>query len=288
MTDDIETERVRRYYAEEIRAYCSLQSEALVKALASVPRERFLDPGPWLIRGFDADMGAPGRPTPDTDPRHVYHNVSISIDPARHLFNGQPGTICLWLDALQIKAGERAFHLGCGTGYYTALMANMVGPEGRVVAMEVDSELARRASKNLGEFDWVEVKEGDGRVDIPADLDAILINAGATHPLAAWLDAMRPGGRMILPLTFTVDTLPQNIGKGGVLLVTRNADGYAARFITPVAIYSCARVRDSALNETLKTSFMKGVWFTVRRLRRDSHDLTSTCWLHGPDFCLSL
>jgi len=228
MTDDIETERVRRYYAEEIRAYCSLQSEALVKALASVPRERFLDPGPWLIRGFDADMGAPGRPTPDTDPRHVYHNVSISIDPARHLFNGQPGTICLWLDALQIKAGERAFHLGCGTGYYTALMANMVGPEGRVVAMEVDSELARRASKNLGEFDWVEVKEGDGRVDIPADLDAILINAGATHPLAAWLDAMRPGGRMILPLTFTVDTLPQNIGKGGVLLVTRNADGYAA------------------------------------------------------------
>jgi protein-L-isoaspartate(D-aspartate) O-methyltransferase len=288
MIEEIETERVRRYFAEEIRAYCGLQSEALVEALASIPREKFLNPGPWLIRGFDAEMGAQGRLTPSTDPRHVYHNVSIAIDPARDLFNGQPGTICLWLEALQIKAGERVFHLGCATGYYTALMAKIVGPEGRVVAVEVDSELAGRAKENLAEFNWVEVKEGNGSGELPAGLDAILINAGATHPLAAWLDALRPGGRMILPLTFTVDGMPQNIGKGGVLLVTRNAGDYAARFISPVAIYSCAGVRDPGLNESIKTSFMKGVWFTVRRLRRDFHDITSTCWLHGNDFCLSL
>ncbi len=155
-------------------------------------------------------------------------------------------------------------------------------------AMEVDPDLARRANENLGDFKWVEVREGDGSGDVPADVDAILINAGATHPLAAWLDALRPGGRMILPLTFTADSMPQNIGKGGVLLVTRNADGYAARFLSPVAIYACARVRDAALNESLKTSFMKGTWFTVRQLRRDSHNITSTCWLHGSDFCLSL
>ncbi len=288
MMEEIETERARHYFAEEICAYCGLQSAALVEALASVPREKFLNPGPWLIRGFDADMGALGRLTPSTDPRHVYHNVCIAIDPARHLFNGQPGTVCLWLDALQIKAGERAFHLGCATGYYTALMAKMVGPDGRVVAMEVDAELAARAKENLAEFTWVEVKEENGSGDLPAGLDAILINAGATHPLAAWLDALRPGGRMILPLTFTVDGMPPNIGKGGVLLVTRNADDYAARFISPVAIYSCAGVRDPGLNESIKAAFMKGVWYTVRRLRRDIHDITSTCWLHGNDFCLSL
>ena len=50
--ESIELERIRRYYAEEIAAYCNLRSDALVEALASVPREQFLDPGPWLIRGI--------------------------------------------------------------------------------------------------------------------------------------------------------------------------------------------------------------------------------------------
>lgn len=287
MNDEIELNRIRRFYAEEICAYCGLKSQALVEALATVPREKFLNPGPWLIRGFDVDIGGQGRLSSTSDPRHVYHNVSIAIDPARHLFNGQPGTICVWLDALGIKPGERAFHLGCATGYYTALMAKMAGPEGRVFAMEVDDGLAGRARENLADFGWVEVREGDGSTDLPAELDAILVNAGVTHPLDAWLDALRPGGRMILPLTFTSDGMPQSIGKGGVMLITRNTDDYAARFISPVAIYSCAGVREPGLNDALKTAFMKGAWFTVRRLRRDLHDITTTCWLHGDGFCLS-
>ncbi len=287
MKDESEIERIRRYFAEEISSYSGLNSEALVEALASVPREKFLNPGPWSILGLDADMAIKWRLTPSADPRHVYHNVAIALDPARQLFNGQPGTICRYLDALQIKAGERAFHLGCATGYYTALMARMAGSGGRVFAVEVDAELARRARENLTEFGWVEVREGNGGADLPADLDAILINAGATHPLAAWLDSLRPGGRMILPLTFTVDGMAQNIGKGGVLLVSRNAADYAARFLSPVAIYSCVGLRDPVLNESLKTAFTKALWLTVRRLRRDAHDPASTCWLHGNDFCLS-
>src|SRR5512143_3296716 len=93
--ESIEMEQIRRYYAEEIAAYCSLRSEALVDALASVPRERFLNPGPWLIRGITGDLGGQARQTASADPRHVYHNVAIAIDPARMLFNGQPGTLAL-------------------------------------------------------------------------------------------------------------------------------------------------------------------------------------------------
>ena len=193
--ESIELARIRRYYAEEIAACCNLGSDALVEALASVPRERFLDAGPWLIRGSDADLGAPARLTHNGDPRHVYHNVAIAIDPARMLFNGQPGTLALWIDALQLKPGESVLHIGCATGYYSALMAQVVGPAGKVTAIDVDARLAERAKENLLTLPWVEVREADGTIGLPENLDAILINAGVTHPLPVWLDALRDGDR---------------------------------------------------------------------------------------------
>ncbi len=288
MSADFEIERIRRYFAEEIQACCGLQSGSLVEALASVRREDFLGSGPWLIMGMDMSMSLQARQTPDADPRHVYHNVSIAIDTKKQLFNGQPGTVCMWLDAIGLKPGERILHIGCATGYYTALIAKMAGPKGRVIAFEVERDLARRAKENLAIFDWVEVREADASAGVPGDLDAILVNAGATHALPAWLDALRPEGRMILPLTFSPPGMPQNIGKGGVLLITRNAEGFAARFISPVAIYSCVAIRNLSLNEALQNAFTKGTWFNVKRLRRDAHEAGSTCWLHADGFCLSL
>jgi protein-L-isoaspartate(D-aspartate) O-methyltransferase len=288
MADFGEIEQLRRYFAEEIQACCGLQSTALVEALASVAREKFLGPGPWLLMGMDTSMGLQARQTPDADLRHVYHNVSIAIDLKKQLFNGQPGTICMWIDALRIKPGERVLHIGCATGYYTALIARMAGPQGRVIAFEVDPDLARAAKENLAGFNWVEVREPDSGDDVPADLDAILVNAGVTHPLPAWLDALRPDGRMILPLTFAPAGMPQNIGKGGVLVATRNPDGFAARFIAPVAIYSCVGARNRDLNEALQNAFTKGAWFSVKRLRRDTHQAGPACWLHADGFCLSI
>jgi len=65
----------RRFFAEEIQPIANLQSAGLVEALATVPRQQFLPPGPWLIRS-ESDFGGPSRQTPDGDPRHVYHNLS--------------------------------------------------------------------------------------------------------------------------------------------------------------------------------------------------------------------
>ncbi len=70
---------VRRFYAEEVQAVSNVRTESLVEALARVQREDFLPPGPWLIRA-EGDMAGPPRETPDADPRHVYHNVSIALD----------------------------------------------------------------------------------------------------------------------------------------------------------------------------------------------------------------
>src|SRR5919198_4137946 len=111
----------RRFFAEELEAVCKLQSAALVDAFAAVPRERFLPPGPWTVVA-SPDLGLASvttRTTEDADPARVCHNIAVAIDPARQLFNGQPGTLAIWMDALDLAPGARVLHVGCGLGYYT-------------------------------------------------------------------------------------------------------------------------------------------------------------------------
>ena len=280
---------IRCYFAEEIRVVCNLRSEALVEALAAVPREQFVGPGPWMIRGSDFDLqGALAVPTRDGDARNVYHNVSIAIDPARQLFNGQPATLASWIDKLELKGGDRVLHIGCATGYYTAIIAHVVGPAGRVTAVEIDDDLARRAKDNLASMNWVEVRAGDGTSHLPESFDAILINAGVTHPLRAWVDAMADGGRMALPLTVTTPGMAPTLGKGCVLIVTRKGDAYDARFFSAVVIYSCVGIRDEAMNQRLTEGLRKGNFLQVRHLLRTAHEPAAGCWLHGSDLCLTL
>ena len=283
----------RRFFAEEIEAVGRLQTPALVEALAAVPRERFLPPGPWTVLA-EADFSMMGpaktRLTPDADPARVYHNIGIAIDASRSLFNGQPGTLTPWIDALDLRADARVMHVGAGLGYYTAVMALCVGSAGRVLAFEADAALAQSARDNLASMPWVDV-----RADATADpggekpFDAILINAGVTHPLDCWLDALAPGGRMILPLTAAMPAMG-NIGKGFVFLVSRSEDGrFMATLSGFVAVYSAVGLRDDALNTALGRAMMAGLprAHAVTRLRRDPHEASASCWVHGAAFCLS-
>jgi len=184
-------EAQRQFFSEEIRMCSNIQSAALVEALALVAREQFLPPGPWTIRG-EGDMG-PARQTRDADPRHVYHNISIAIDAARQLYNGAPGTVAPWIDWLGLKPGGRVLHVGCGLGYYTAIMAHVVGSTGHIRALEVDEALAQQAKRNLMPLAWVDARRGDGGETPDLAFDAVLIHAGVTHPLPAWLDALAVG-----------------------------------------------------------------------------------------------
>src|SRR5262249_19227852 len=186
LTTDLDAQR--RFYAEEIQIASNLRSTAIVDALAAVPREQFLPPGPWTIRG-ESDLGGPLRQTPGDDPRFVYHNVSIAIDPARMLFNGAPSVMGMAIDRAMVGPGCRVAHIGAGTGYFTALMGHCVGPTGFVLGVEADAALAERAAANLRALPSVEIRHGDGTGPMPGPLDAVLVNAGVTHPRHEWLDA---------------------------------------------------------------------------------------------------
>jgi len=276
----------RRVFAEEIEACCGLETRALVEALATVPREAFLQPGPWLFRG-EGDVGGPPRRTPDADPRHVYHNVSVGIDPARQLFNGAPSALALAIDALELQPGSRVLHVGCGFGYYTAIIAHIVGSAGHVVAVDVDETLAKRAAQNVASLAWVNVRHGNGAEPATETFDAILINAGVTHPREEWLSSLPVGGRLVLPLTVTMPTMG-TIGKGLMLRLKKGGDeGLDVRTLSPVAIYSAIGLRDETTNAALGRALQRAPFVALKRLRRDPHDEGASCWLHTTAFCFS-
>lgn len=219
----------------------------------------------------------------------MYHNIAIALDPTRLLFNGAPGLIAMAVDALALKPGDRVLHLGTGTGYYTALIAHCVGPSGRVLGLEVDARLATSARSNLASMPWVDVQHGNGADAFQESFDAMLIDAGVTHPQDTWFDALASGGRMVLPLTATMPGMSA-IGKGLLLLVTDTGDPgvFGARVATFVAIYSAIGLRDETVNIELGIALAKHPFPPIKALRRDAHEPAASCWLHAPTFCLSL
>jgi protein-L-isoaspartate(D-aspartate) O-methyltransferase len=288
----MEIELRRRFFAEELEAVCKLRTPALVDAFARVPRDQFLPPGPWTVlsdsgESYMMGAGVRTRLTADADPARVHHNIAVAIDPDRQLFNGQPGTLGAWIDMLELVPGARVLHIGCGLGYYTAVMGECVGAGGRVLAFEVDEALAGEAARRLASRPWIETRHDDGSAPLGETFDAILVNAGVTHPLGSWLDALAAGGRMMLPLT---TAMGPTLGKGLVLLVTRGDAGeFTARVIAIVAVYSALGIRDPQMNERIGKAMMAGPagWMKINRLRRDAHDPEASCWLHGPSCCVS-
>jgi protein-L-isoaspartate(D-aspartate) O-methyltransferase len=275
----------RQFFSEDIQVCANLRTPALVDALAKVPREAYLRPGPWTFRS-EIDMGAGPRQTPDADPKHVYHNVAIAIDAARQLFNGAPTLVASSIDALSLKPGHRVLHVGTGLGYFTAIIAHTVGPSGSVVGIEVDEALAAEAARNLAQYPWVAVQHGDATGPLDGTFDAILVNAGVTHPRDAWLDAVPEGGRIVLPLTAASPQMGP-IGKGFMLALTKAPDrSFDVRMVTMVAIYSAIGLRDPEINAALGKALMRGLMLPPGlRLRREPHESDASCWLHAPTWC---
>ncbi|MDI6025954.1 methyltransferase domain-containing protein [Corticibacterium sp. UT-5YL-CI-8] len=286
MTPD-ELKIVRRAYAKQITAAVRIVDERVEKAFAEVPREDFLGPGPWPI----FRMRKAYVPTPTADPVYVYTDDIIGIVPERHINNGQPSLHAFLLSRAAPQAGEHIVHVGAGSGYYSAIMARLVEPAGKVTAVEFEPELAERAKANCAPYPNVSVIEGDGSA-VPFDpADVIYVNAGATRPANIWLDRLTDGGRLILPLTTDMGFISSNWSnmhlRGAVFLVTRVADEFHAQWISPVAIFPCEGMRDEKSEKALATAFENGDCKRVTRLYRTDDVPPERCWLQAPGWCLA-
>jgi protein-L-isoaspartate(D-aspartate) O-methyltransferase len=276
----------RKFYADLITTMAGVPNGRLTAALAGTQRERFLGPGPWKIF-----VGGGYITTPTDDPAFLYQDVPVALSEAQKINNGQPVLHAVCLATLSPKDGDTVVHVGAGTGYYTALLARLIAPGGKVFAYEIEPALAEQAKTNLADMPNVTVCAQSATEGSLPDCDLLYVNAGATAPLSIWLDALRPGGKLLFPLT--PDGPGGTPGAGGMLLITRKPqenskkeEEFDARFIMPVLFIPCVGARDEETAKKLGEAFKRGDMKNVRSLRRNSSP-DETCWCAGNGWWLS-
>jgi protein-L-isoaspartate(D-aspartate) O-methyltransferase len=262
---------VRRAYAKQIMAVMGTEDGRVEAAFSEVRREHFLGDGPWQILRWSGGY----RQTPSADPVFLYSDDLVALDSARHVNNGQPSYHAMMIARAAVNPGEHVVLVGFG---------------GKVTAIEFDEALAQRAHENLQQWPFITVIQGDGAsVDFDA-ADVIYINA--THPADRWLDGLKDGGRMIVPLTtnkgFMNNDPPEPIERrGAVFYIRRSGENFSASWIGPIAIFPCECVRDPLSETALVAAFKRGGWERVTRLYRTSDIPEDRCWLRMPTCCLA-
>ena len=276
MTTDADPLAARRAaYAHEVVARYGANDPAVEAAFAKVPREAFLGPPPWR-----SGSGGLHSWSQISEPEALYQDVLVALDRAKGINNGQPSLHALCIAALHLTRTDHVLHIGAGTGYYTAILAELAGS---VDAYEIEASLAAKATQNLTPWPSVTVHAESAVGRSLPQADAIYVNAGATHPDPFWLDALRDGGRLLFPLTG--DDL-----WGGMLLVTRvrprPAEEFAARFVSQCGFIDCAGLRDPVTAARLTQVFHAGGKEQVRALTRQPPQ-GATVWFAGDGWYLS-
>jgi protein-L-isoaspartate(D-aspartate) O-methyltransferase len=260
----------RAAYAHAVLTRYGTIDPRVEAAFAKTPREAFLGPPPW---SFGSGGSASWATT--SNPEALYQNELIALDRAKGINNGQPSLHALCIAALRLTPRDHVLHIGAGTGYYTAILAELAG---RVDAYEIEPVLAAKAVENLAPWPNVTVhaETAVGR-KLPAS-DAIYVSAGASHPDPFWLDALREGGRLLFPLT-------GDEGWGGMLLVERQGHGFAARFLSSCGFINCEGLRDPVTAARLTEVFRAGSKDQVRSLTRQPPP-GPTIWFAGDGWYL--
>jgi protein-L-isoaspartate(D-aspartate) O-methyltransferase len=276
MTMSVSGEALRWFYARMVvPKEESADGTHLITAFATVRREQFVGPGPWQVITASGYID-----TPSDDPAFLYQDVVVAIAAERGVNNGQPSLHAMCMAAANPRPGDTVLHIGAGTGYYTAILATLVATTGKVIALEIDPDFAKRARANLADYPNVVVECRSGSEGHIPSADAIYVSAGATSPLKMWLDALHPHGRLIFPLT-------PSEGLGGMLLVTRIDEGsFSARFVSGAAFSPCIGARDQHTAEGLTQAFRCRGIGTVERLHIGTPP-DDTCWFAGDGWWLS-
>jgi len=242
-------------------------------AFRAVRREDFLGPGPWLV-----GSSAQAIETPSSDPSLIYQNMLVALDRDRGLNNGEPFLHAQMLAEMGDVTGKNVVHIGCGSGYYTAILAELVGADGSVVGLEVHETLCARAQEALKTNQNTTILRRSGAEYCPS-ADVIYANAGATRPLDLWLDALRDGGQLIFPLT----------GSGGwgvMMRIRKDAATWPAKVLCRVNFFDMVGARTESGAQAIDTAFRRTSRSPIKWLIRDRNP-DSSAVLIGEGWWLS-
>jgi protein-L-isoaspartate(D-aspartate) O-methyltransferase len=254
------------FFVDQLRVLAALESnpatERTLAAFKSVAREDFAGKGPWKVRSSLADVTLPLRPTPDADPKWLYHSVLVVLDEDKGINIGDPS---LWVGLLaraDVLPGTRVLQVGAGVGCYTAILSKLVGPTGQVIAYEIEEELAESAVSNLADYDNVEVRHGNAATDLTGTdtFDLVVSFAGVTYVPSLWAARLAPNAHLLLPLT----------GEdwwGAMILAQQSDEGFKAVTLGRCGFYPCTGARRDDLAAQVSELFSKSEHLRDWRLR---------------------
>lgn len=159
-----------------------MTEQRILDAFAAAPRDHFLPHGEVRFAGLDRPLA-------------IGHGQT----------NSQPTTVRHLLELLEVEPGHRVLDVGCGSGWTTALLAHLVGPQGEVVGVEIVPDLVEFGRANLSGLDLTWARIEPARPDVlglpeAGPFDRILVSAEASDVPGALVDQLRDGGLMVLPV----------------------------------------------------------------------------------------
>lgn len=191
-----------------------LRRPSLADAMRAVPRHRFIPAAP--LEDAYADRAIAIKMHGD----EIVSSIS------------QPGMIAQMLELLDPGAGSRVLEVGTGSGYNAALLARIVGPEGRVTTIDLDRELAESARALLRDVGCTNVDviaaDGAGEIVERARFDRIIVTARTEDIAHTWWQALDEGARLVVPLRL------EGAGEYAVGFVRR------AHRLVSVGVHPCA------------------------------------------------
>jgi protein-L-isoaspartate(D-aspartate) O-methyltransferase len=155
-----------------------ITDERLLRAMRTVPRERFVPP---------------------EHAQHAYDDTPLPIGNGQTI--SQPYVVAYMTEVLGVAPGHRVLEIGTGSGYQAAILAELAR---EVYTIEIVPQLAQRASETLKAlgYNHVHVREGDGYAGWPehAPFDRIMVTAAVEAIPRPLIDQLPPGGRLVVPV----------------------------------------------------------------------------------------
>lgn len=159
----------------------TIKDRKVIEAFRKVPREEFIKEG---------------------RKEESYGDYPIPIGEGQTI--SQPTTVAIMTEALELREGQKVLEIGAGSGYQAAIIAEIIGPQGKIISTEIIQELAKLAQKNIKKLGMknVEILHYDGSKGYSkeAPYDRIIVAAASPKIPKPLIEQLKEGGIIVAPV----------------------------------------------------------------------------------------
>lgn len=204
---------LRSALVERLRADAKITSPVVEAAFRAVARELFLPADTPLEVAYGVDNSVVTK--------RDEHGVAVSSVSAAYIQ-------ARMLEQAELRPGMSVLEVGSG-GLNAALIAEIVGPDGHVVSVDIDAEVTDRAARLLNDTGYgkrVRVITADAAEGLPGEgsFDAVIVTVGAWDIAPAWLEQLSDDGVLVLPLIMSGVTRTLGFRRDGERLVSTSTE----------------------------------------------------------------